>query len=416
MKVLVITSKIPYPLTNGSSLIVYHIFKRLAVRHKIYLISFSKNSDDRKNLKYLKDIFTDIYMVDQRTEKRSFFRYLRNVFSWNTGFLMKEQHPENYREFRGKVEEVISLKHIDIVHSVSLFTAEFSFDVKECIKVLHIIDSNTLALERRISAMQGSAWIKKLQEKIWYYRLKKYERRMIREFDLCITVGKQDFEVLKLLSPDANVFLIPNGVDTDYYYVLPKSSSGHPTLIFFGNMSFPPNVDAVMYFYREIFPLVRVGVPDVRLLVVGKSPYESIKKLGEDENVVVTGYIEDTRKYIAMADVVICPMRIGGGIKNKILEAMSLGRAVVSTSIGAEGINVTSGENILIADTPAEFADSTIKMLNDSSFRERMIRNARELINEHYTWDECSKKYEELCEGILKVSSNFGETFEAPES
>jgi polysaccharide biosynthesis protein PslH len=401
MRILVISHNIPYPLTNGASLCVYNIFKKLAAKHDIYLLSFKQGIGNAENEAPVKDIFKEIFLIDEVKES-STIRCLKNKMLWSSGFLMKKQHPALYHKYKNKLRTLISSKKIDVVHCVTLYAAELAYDVNECIKVLHIIDSTTLELERKNILRTEIKWYSRLNNQLWYYRIRNYERKMIGTYDLTITVGEKDYEVLKWLSPNANIEFIPNGVDTNFYHPLPEEKKIKPALIFTGNMSFAPNVDAVMYFYNDIFPLVRSKIPDIQLYIVGTSPTDMIKRLSEDNNVIVTGYVDDIRKYIARADVIICPLRIGCGIKNKILEAMSMEKCVVSTSIGAEGINVKNFENILISDNPAEFADMVVKGTCDSKLRERIAKNAKELIQKKYTWDICSDNYARLYEGLIK--------------
>ena len=404
MKILVVSEKIPYPLTDGAALCVYNIFKKLSEKHEIYLISFYEDIRDYDNLVHIKNIFKDISLIKLDETTKSIFNSIKSLILWNSGFLMKVQKPKLYKSFRHKMMEIVISKKIDLVNCVTPFMAEFVYDITACIKVLQLIDSNTLALKRKQSFQDTLKWHKKLHNLIWYYRFRNYEKRMINSFDASITVGQKDYEVLKTLSPHANVALIPNGVDTDFFYPLAKEYSDYQILIFQGNMSFLPNIDAVIYFYNDIFPLVRSKIPNIRIYIVGSSPPEKIKRLSNDANVVVTGYVDDIRAYIAKADIVICPMRMGGGIKNKILEAMSSERVVISTSIGAEGIDAINRENILISNSPGDFVENIIAILSNSELRNKITKNARKLINENYTWDICSGRYEKLYADLLRTA------------
>jgi glycosyltransferase involved in cell wall biosynthesis len=372
----------------------------LAANHDIYLLAFFESSYDRDKVLDLDDIFKDVYLIKKKKKKRSVFRYLRNTMSLWPNSLMKDQYPDDYLRFKDKMSDLILSKKIDLLYCHLIRTAEFALDVRKCVKILHLIDSNTLRVRREVSLQNTWELIRNFRNTLIGYKLKAFEQMIIKYFDLSIVVGKKDYEVLKALSPDANVALIPNGVDTAYFNKLPENISEYPVLTFFGKISTPPNVDAVKYFYHSIFPIIRAKIPGIRFHIVGSSPTDEIKKLTEDENVVVTGYVEDIRTYIAKADVVICPMRKGGGIKNKILEAMSLGRAVVSTSIGAEGVDVTNGQDILISDTPAEFAESINRILSDKCLRDRVVTNARKLIDNNYSWDICANKYIKLFEDL----------------
>jgi glycosyltransferase involved in cell wall biosynthesis len=180
------------------------------------------------------------------------------------------------------------------------------------------------------------------------------------------------------------VRVIPNGVD-----VTEVKGAGHGNqecIAFSGNMSFRPNVDAVLYFYNNVFPLVRARRPDVRLHVIGTDPADEIKALAEDNSVVVTGHVEDLREHLRDAAVVVCPMVSGTGIKNKVLEAMALGLPVVGTSLGVQGIAVTSGVNIAVSDTPDGFAAAVTDLLDDPVRRQRIGGAARSLVERDYSW------------------------------
>jgi glycosyltransferase involved in cell wall biosynthesis len=401
MRILVISARPPSSLTDGAWLCAYNIFKRLSADHDIYLISFYENSHGRPQRTKMEDIFRESFMVKLEMPRRPLFRYLKNVLSWKSGMDMKQQFPEMYSQFKKKMAELIISKNIDVIHCLMLKMAEFAFDMDESVRVLHLIDSQTLRMQRLLSLQSMQGRLRKLRQIIHYYRLRTVERNALGYFDSTITVGKKDYEILKGLLPGKSITLIPNGVDTDYFYRLPKEDSEGPIIIFFGKMTTPPNIEAVMYFYHDIFPILKEKITDLHFYIVGESPPDRIKRLSTDRDIIVTGYVDDIRKYVAKADVVICPMIIGGGIKNKILEAMSMGRAVVSTSLGAEGVDVTNGENILISDSPVEFAESIDNLIRDKGLRDRITNNARELINGRYSWEICAKKYEQLYISLL---------------
>lgn len=401
MRILVISPRPPYSLTDGAWLCAYNIFKQLAAYHEIYLLSFYKKSDGGRLGAELRDIFRETHMVELESNRRHICRYIKNVLSWGSGWYMREQNPVIYSRFKEKMTELVYSKNIDVVHCLLLGMAEFAFNIEDCVRVLHVIDSETLRMKRLISSRSAWNHFRNVGQLIHYYRLKTFEGNAIKKFDAVITVGKKDLQVLSGLAPHANIALIPNGVDTEYYHPLPREISECPVVVFFGKMTTPPNRDAVLYFYRDIFTYVRKTLPTVRFYVVGESPPEEVRQLSKDENIIVTGYVDDIRKYVSMADVVVCPMRKGGGIKNKILEAMSMGRAVVSTSIGAEGVDVTHGRNIMIADNPEEFAEHVLKLLSDEKLRDKIVVNAGKLVNEKYTWGISCRKYERLCEDLI---------------
>jgi glycosyltransferase involved in cell wall biosynthesis len=167
-------------------------------------------------------------------------------------------------------------------------------------------------------------------------------------------------------------------------------------------MGYPPNIDAVLYFCNSIMPLIQNRIPDLKLVVVGHEPAPEIRELAERGNVTVTGYVENVIPYYQQSQVTIVPLRGGGGTRLKILESMALGRPIVSTTLGCEGLNVTDGDNIMISDSPREFAERVIQLLTDKGLRERIARNARRLVETHYDWAVISRK-------LMKVYHNISD-------
>jgi len=404
MKILVVYSQIPYPLTNGSSLRLYNIFKNLVKRHKVSLLFFLKSREELRHLPCLEGIFTSIHFVKLEEKKRFCLRTLRNIISWNPG-LMRIKYPRIYREFKNRILEIISLENIDVIHCHNLEMAEFVYDIPHPVKILDLVDCITLHLKREIRFDNKRILSQKMCQLVRYYKMRRYEAHTMQYFNACTTVGEKDFTVLKSLSPDANISVIPNGVDIAYFCPQPEVPEDFPSLVFSGVMDYPPNVDAVISFYARIFPIIRAKMPNTHLFIVGSSPNAQIERLSADENVTVTGYVDDIRPWIARGSVIICPMRMGAGMKNKILEAMALGKPVVSTRMGAEALNVVHGTNIMIADSPEEFAASILELISNQSLRSNIAGKGKELVETQYAWDYCATRYEFLYEQFLKCDN-----------
>jgi len=195
---------------------------------------------------------------------------------------------------------------------------------------------------------------------------------------------------LRERAPETPVKVIPNAVCPA---ALLSESSGTNTLLFVGTMSYPPNADAVRFFCKQIFPLIRQRVPDVKLCVVGLEPPPEVRALEALGNIVVTGEVEDLTEYYRQAQVVIVPMRAGAGTRLKILEAMALGRPVVSTSVGCEGLAVRHGEHLMVADQPADFAGQVIELLANHEQRRRLCQRARRLVEQHHDWNVIGEQF-----------------------
>jgi len=224
---------------------------------------------------------------------------------------------------------------------------------------------------------------------VQWRRLRRYEAQVCRRADRVLAVSEADAAALRKLVPGLGVVVVPNGVDTLAYR--PEASSALPqvserTLVFTGTMDFRPNVDAVLWFARKVLPGVQAEVPGVHFFVVGQRPHRWLDGLRGDPAITLTGWVEDARPYIAQAAVYVAPLRIGGGTRLKLLEAMAMGKPVVATRLGAEGYPVTHGRELLLADTPVDFAAAVVALLRAPERRTELGRVARAFVEQQYDW------------------------------
>jgi glycosyltransferase involved in cell wall biosynthesis len=227
-----------------------------------------------------------------------------------------------------------------------------------------------------------------------------FELRACKEFDRVVTVTDVDRQELLAYEPELDVVTIPTGVDSTYFSLqqIPEEPN---TLIFVGYFKHFPNIHGILTFCREVLPLIREEIPGVKLYVVGASPPEKVLRLAEDEQVVVTGWVEDLRPYIARSTVFVAPLWLGVGIRGKIFEAWGMEKPVVTTSVGSQGIACTAGEDILIGDGPQEFAAHTVRLLRDEKLRKKLGRNGRRLVEAKYDWEIIIGKVEEMYDDLL---------------
>src|SRR5262249_2477791 len=254
--------------------------------------------------------------------------------------------------------------------------------------LLELIDSETLQAARRVRARSPQTWVRAAAARI-------VERRAARQFNACTTVADADARVVQRLAPGVPVHVTPNGVDAGYFAPLDLPEQPE-TIIFTGAMSFPPNVTAVLHFYHDILPLIRRELPNVHFVIAGRDPAPQIAALAIDSLITVTGFVEDMRPWLARASLMVCPMVMGSGIKNKVLEALAMARRVVATTMGVEALEVASGHELAIADTPTAFAAATLALLRDAAARRRMGAAGRELVLRRYTWDACAASYDAI--------------------
>jgi len=226
-------------------------------------------------------------------------------------------------------------------------------------------------------------------------KLPGYERRILSAFTHCLAVSDVDAARLRRLAPRAHVSVIPNGVDPDEF--TPSAQTVQPdSLVFTASFTYAPNVDAMAFFCRQVLPRIRVAVPSVRLSIVGQHPGPEIQALQRLPGVEVTGRVPDVRPYLARAAVAVVPLRMGSGTRLKILEAMAMAKPVVSTPIGAEGLEVRAGYDIELARDPTAFADRTIALLHDAERRARLGERARATVLERYAWSSIVDRLDAL--------------------
>ncbi len=240
-------------------------------------------------------------------------------------------------------------------------------------------------------------------------KLKRYEAFVMCQCDAVLAVAEADRGTLLGLAPEATIGVVPNGVDTAYFS---GAAMAHdrvgalafrvPTLVFSGTLDFRPNIDAVTWFVREVLPRIRERQPDARLLVVGKRPAAALQRLADEGALLLTGEVSDVRPYLAGAAVYVVPMRIGGGVRLKLLEALALELPVVSTNMGAEGLaGLRAGEHCLIADDAATFADATLRLLDDPALGRRLGVAGRTLVCQRYDWSVIVPQLEALYQEIV---------------
>ncbi len=234
-------------------------------------------------------------------------------------------------------------------------------------------------------------------------KMHSFEQQMCRCFDCVIAVSPEDREQMRRKYSLANVFDVPTGVDTDFFQPRDQERIMPHNVVFTGSMDWLPNEDAIRYFTGQIMPLIKQAIPDLTLTVVGRNPYPGLIELSkQDASIIVTGRVEDVRPYMERAAAYVVPLRIGGGTRLKIFEAMAMEKAIVSTSIGAEGLPVKGGADLLLADTPESFADSVIRLLRDPAAAGAMGRRASKTVRDQFGWQRVAENFAEICERAIR--------------
>ncbi|MBC7250287.1 MAG: glycosyltransferase [Anaerolineae bacterium] len=392
MNLLFLTPQLPYPPQHGGALRAYNLIRVLAQRHQITLLSFVRSPADLDRAGPLHHCCRRIEIVPAPLRSR-WQRALSVLLSPEPDLALRLVSAE----FQGRLETLLREDHFDVIQIEEIMLARYGpalgTNVSPRPRLVFDTYNAEYVLQQRAfetDVRDPRRWVGALYSLIQWRKLRSYEARICRYFDCTVVVSEADAAALRALDPNLPLAVVPNGVDVAHYAdylpstddpVLPPNS-----LVFTGKMDFRPNVDAVLWFVDSVLPLVRQQVPDVRFYIVGQSPLPRVQALATNPDVVVTGRVPDVRPYIAGAAVYVVPLRIGGGSRLKILEALAMGRAVVSTSLGCEGYPLTAGRELVIADEPEEFARAVVQLLRDPARRAELGRAGQRFTAERYDW------------------------------
>jgi glycosyltransferase involved in cell wall biosynthesis len=289
----------------------------------------------------------------------------------------------------------------DVVVATTFLMAPYALALPGVRRVVDV--DNLLALMLQEEVRQARGLLRRLRRLGAYWKLRRYESRIFRQFDLCLVTSSLDCRRIAGYVPlrPQQIGLVRNGVDLDYF-AANGTSRAEDSLIFTGALTYEPNRDAMTYFIREILPVVRNARPAATLKITGAVGNQSLAASLGDGGVEFTGYLEDIRPALAGSAVAVVPLRKGAGTRLKILEAMALGTPVVSTTKGAEGLEVERGIHLLLADGPSEFAEATLQLLRDPGLRSRLAGRARRLVRATYDWASIGDDFAQMVQGLVE--------------
>ena len=408
MRVLFLTPYLP-SLATGHGVRSLNFLKSLHEKygHDITLVSLVATTEEsRYACGSLEEYCGEIVTLDvpkshgfSLLSKKTFFT-LRNMLSFQQvlsrypTFFNSSYVPSLYQT----IKSIAARKQLDVAYLLSINMAVYMSGIRNIPTVIDFADA-TFDEHYQLSLLETNPF-RKAARRLLYWTTKLETNRLISrgsEALVVTTAYEKDTFIQNFPDSASRTFVIPNGVDIDYFRPT-ATQEEFPSLVFVGSSS-SSNLLAVTYFCEKIYPTIRKKMPSIRLYIVGGHPPSAIYEISKkDESVTVTGYVEDMRPYLARSSVVVVPMISGRGIKNKTLEAMAMGKPVVSTSIGARGIDVTAGENIALADTPEDFASEVLQLLGNRELHETIGRNARALVEARHSWERAADMLNELIE------------------
>lgn len=406
MNILFLTPQLPFPPRQGTAIRNWGLIQHLAARHTITLLSFAE-TDQSANTPELRAACRRIVVVP--APRRSRADRLRTLLSPHPDLARRLWSPDFARAFTDLRRE----SAFDIVHVEGLEMATYLPWMRGAKRAspapdLHrIYDAHNAetVLQRRAFATdlrQPARWAGALYSWMQIPRIGEFEAQACRAADRVTCVSDADALALRQLVPALQPIVIPNGINVEDYTLrdtpYDTGRTATATLVFTGKMDFRPNIDAALWFAGEIWPRIRAVRPEVQWVIVGQKPVERLLRLNGQNGLVITGAVEDVRPFIAGAAVYVAPLRMGGGTRFKLLEAMALARPIVSTTLGAEGFAVASGRELLLADSPADFAAAVISLLADPARAATLGQAGRAFVQARYDWSAIVPKLERVYE------------------
>lgn len=397
MKLLIIWRELPNPQNSSTSRIYYLIKNAKKYNLDITLITFRSKNELYEIEDEIEDDLAQycnsIIFVDKPREIGSllgFFSIFKNLIGVEEVSFLDRLRFSSFisLDLRKSIKKSIATENFDLIYVDYVLFHNSLFQNKKIPIVLDFLDP---ILYPRYQLIKYEKSLKrKLRELLLYYRSKFFEVPYYKYFDASIFVAKLHEELLNEYLPEKR-FIIPYGVDADHFKPESNLEQLKKCIVFTGGMYYLHNVNAVLYFYKEIFPIIKNKIPEIKFYIVGTRPPKDILELKSDKSVIVTGYVKDIKPYLSKSSVVIAPLITDdGGFKIKILEAMAMGKPIVSTTIGAKALNVSDEENIIIADEPHEFAQKIVSLINNEQLAENLGSNARKFVEEEYSWPKAT--------------------------
>lgn len=374
-KILIISPYFPFPARDGGKVRLYNLIKHLSEKNEVYLLAYIEPTADKSCVDLAKEFCTGVFPVLREEDKRIIREDLpRSVSFFYTQAMIDE------------LAKVLDMVKPDIVQLDFLIMTEYVKHIKN-VPVFYtehdmgLLDFNQSFHDRDLDDSERFFEWKKLVQ---------YEKKILDFFNSVIVLTERDKKLIENLNDNIKATIIPTGVDTDFYKPNDYTDS-EKNLVFVGHYKHFPNADAIVYFVKNIYPKVVQKVPNIKLYIVGSGVTKAVEDL-KNNNIIITGEVEDIRQYLKKPNIFVAPVRLGGGIKGKVLEAMAMGVPVVATKEAISGIDYSIGNFALISDDIDVFADNVVKLYNNETMYKALSDNSRKIVEANYDWKKIVEK------------------------
>ena len=405
MRILWLKTELLHPVDKGGKIRTYNMLKELKCDHHITYLTLDDGSAGLEAREMALEYCHELICVSHHQREKfssSFYAELALNLTSRLPYAIKKYESASMRK------EILGQAHngnVDIIVCDFLAPAINVPGDLSCPATLFQHNVEAMIWKRHFEVQENP--IKKRYLRTQWQKMAKFEKEMCLSFDSVVAVSAEDREKIRHDYSVDQVFDVPTGVDTDYFTPSVKEEVNPHNVVFTGSMDWLPNEDCIRYYTDQILPIIRQTIPDASLTVVGRNPYSSLLELSKrDASIRVTGRVEDVRPYMERAAVYIVPLRIGGGTRLKIFEAMAMEKAIVSTTIGAEGLPVRDREELRIADTPETFAAAVVDLLRDPQTAKRIGQRAGKTVRENFGWNGVAKRFTEICEATTQNRRN----------
>jgi len=396
VRILWLKTELLHPVDKGGKIRTYNMLKHLKREHDITYLALDDGTAPETALASATEYCHKLIRVPHRTRPKfsvGFYgELLSNLFSPLPYFMKKYES----RGMRQAIEQLLEHEEFDVLVCDFLQPSANVPDKLPIGTVLFQHNVESMIWKRHYEIQRHplkKAYLYGQWRKTWAY-----ERSACRKFDMVVAVSAADEEQMRTEFGLRHAAAVPTGVDVDYFRPRNTTAPDKHSIVFTGSMDWLPNEDAMQYFIREVVPLIRETIPDLTLTIVGRNPYPSLVELSKrDTRIIVTGRVDDVRPYLERAAAYIVPIRIGGGTRLKIYEAMAMEKPVVSTTIGAEGLPVADGQELLLADTPADFSAAVVRLLTTPDFAHQLGARAALAVRQQFGWERVTDSFAELC-------------------
>jgi len=412
MRILFLTQVLPYPLDAGPKIRAYYVLRHLAQQHQVTLISFVRPNDTPEAIAHLESFCEQVITLPMpRSRLRDVLAMGRSLANREPFLITRDWVPE----MEAALHTLLAEGHYDAVHADQLWMAQYAlqvasskFQVRNPQSAFRlprlVLDQHNAVFQipQRMAQYEANP-LKRVLLKLEWRKLARYEAQVCQQFDHVVWVTQEDLDAVQAqtqrsqspirnLQPATCNSIIPICIAPQEVQPITLLTN-QPNLLFLGGMHWPPNAEGVRWFVSEIWPRVREQIPAARLQIIGKSPPP---ELSLAPGVIAPGYVDDVTPYWCNSRAFIVPLRAGGGMRVKILDAWARGLPVISTTIGAEGIKCQDGEDILIADTPGDFANAVVRVLSEEALAPQLAQGGRSTVEAHYDWRKVYTAWDDI--------------------